>query len=190
MGPDGIIPALVASGGLAKPIFSLCLAFLGGAMTLGAIDSGLHLAPPQWGPLSVSNFYVVRVTALTLVPSPALINGTPSDANGWGLASPLAQALPADGMNSPHTIVDSGTTFTYVPSDTFRALVSAVTAFCGGGPGRCLGQTVSIRSESVCYRIASRADLSTFPALIIELQGGVRVDVSPDRLFINMGWDK
>ena len=139
----------------------------------------------------MGGFYVVRVDGLALVPSAAVLGGPPSPANGWGLDSPLAARIDAGGMNAPHTIVDSGTSFTYVPSAAFNALKNAIAAFCSGGGGRCAGTLVAVPNESVCYRLpGGAAALATFPALIIELQGGVVVDVAPEHLFINMDWDR
>jgi hypothetical protein len=132
----------------------------------------------------------VRVERVSLVPSPALLGGPPGPGNGWGLDDPLTTRLPAGGMNSPHTIVDSGTSFTYVPSDTFNALREAVQEFCRAAPGRCVGAPASIRHESLCYTLRSPADLETFPGLVIELQGGVAVELPPEHLFGHMGWDK
>lgn len=191
MGGLSIIPALIASGDLAAPLFSLCLSFVGGAMTLGAVDAGLHTAPLQWGPLSAGNYYVVRVEGVSLVPSPSALGGPPGAGNDWGRGSALTKRLPAGGMNSPHTIVDSGTSFTYVPSETFNALRGAIQEFCGGGAGRCAGSPTVIRHESLCYTLpGGPASLETFPGLVIELQGGVAVDLPPEHLFVNMGWDK
>ena len=187
-GGASIIPALISSGALDAPLFSLCLELDGGAMTLGAIDTALHLGPPQWGPLSTAGFYVVQVNAITLVPSAAALGGPPSAVNGWGLSSPQAAQLPFVSMNSPHTIVDSGTSFTYVPTDVFNALVAAVESYCSGG--RCVGERVAVPNEGICYRLAGPAALSTFPGLIVELQGGVTVDVAAQHLFINMGWEQ
>jgi hypothetical protein len=45
-GELSIVPALWASGKLSRNVFSLCLAFHGGAFTLGALDSRLHKQPP------------------------------------------------------------------------------------------------------------------------------------------------
>ena len=49
-GELSIIPALWAAGKLQQYVFSLCLSWTGGAMTLGAVDSRLHASSPgAWG---------------------------------------------------------------------------------------------------------------------------------------------
>jgi hypothetical protein len=185
-GELSIVPALWVGGKLAKHVFSLCMALQGGALTLGAMDPALHAAPPAWAAMSTSGFYVVSVAgfALTAYGSPvAAVTRTFSVAHDIGAA----------GFNSPHTILDSGTTFTYVPSVAYNALRSAIATFCAT-PGNCRGSVESVRGEPLCYRLASEGDIFSFPGMALTLAGAdggppVVVDVPPHHLFLDMGWD-
>jgi hypothetical protein len=171
MGELSMTHALWSSEKIAKKIFSLCLNFNGGAMTFGIIETRLHTQPIQWAQLNAAGFYVVNVV-------------------GWALSG---ADMDANGFNSPHTIVDSGTTFTYVPSNAFRAIQAHINDFCSK-PGNCKGSTRSVSGESLCYSIA-RADISTFPSVTISLTGAdggpvVNLNIAPEHLFVNMGWDE
>jgi hypothetical protein len=159
-----------ASAAIRKHIFSMCLSFDGGAMTFGVVETRLHATPIAWASLRASGFYVVNV-------------------QGWALAG---TQLDAGGMNSPHTIVDSGTTFTYVPTGAFHSLLAAIDAFCAQA-GKCRGSPRAVASESKCYAIDDGA-LATFPSATIVLAGDagagdVTVTIAPEHLFVNMGWD-
>ena len=73
--------------------------------------------------MSVSGFYVVTVTGFQLTAyGSVLATLTRSFTN--------EQALPHAPFNSPHTIIDSGTTFTYVPSSAYMALRNVSRARC------------------------------------------------------------
>ena len=53
-----------------------------------------------------------------------------------------------------------------------------------------------MRGEPLCYRLDDPSHIHTFPGIAITLagepgsvMGDVTVDVPPEHLFINMGWD-
>ena len=186
-GENSIIPALWASNKLQSYVFSLCMSAEGGALTLGQVDTSLHSSPVKWAGMSVSGFYVVSVAGFALTSY-----GSASDVSARRYTS--VTSLPHAPWNSPHTIVDSGTTFTYIPSSSYNALRSAIDSFCSGGGGRCRGTRASVRGEPLCYRLESADAISSFPGALITLAGhaggpSVEVDVPPHQLFVNMGWD-
>lgn len=172
MGGLSMTLALWANPAVKKRFFSMCLSFVGGAMTFGMIEERMHKAPVAWANLQASGFYVVTVS-------------------GWALSG---QEVNAGGFNAPHTIVDSGTTFTYVPSVAFNSLLVAIDNYCSQA-GKCVGSSRHIEQESRCWNLASPADLNTFPSISIKLSGwggasDVNVPIAPAHLFINMGWDQ
>ena len=171
MGELSMTHAMWSSSKILKKTFSLCLSFFGGAMTFGVVETRLHTAPIKWAALTATGFYVTSIT-------------------GWKLNGQTS--IDAGGFNSPHTIVDSGTTFTYVPAGAFRSLTSHINQFCEGA-GKCDGQPVSVGGESLCYNI-NPSNLHTFPSVSLYLAGHnggaeVEVRIAPEHLFINMAWD-
>jgi hypothetical protein len=192
-GELSIIPALWASGKLTANVFSLCLADKGGALTLGAVDVGLHETPAVWASLSTTGFYVVGVRGFHLT-------HYGSEAATHTRTFTREAAVSHAGWNSPHTILDSGTTFTYVPTASYSSLRGAIATFCAAGRSdpslapRCRGDVATVRGEPLCYRLADPADIYTFPGVLVLLGGAdggpeVEVDVPPQHLFLNMGWD-
>jgi hypothetical protein len=174
IGDFGFVNTLWASGKLRHKLFSVCLSFHGGAMGFGDVEHRLHDAPLAWARMSLTGFYQLHVA-------------------GWALEG---ERLPADGFNSPHTILDSGTTFTYVPAGPYQALRERLAAWCGGGGGgRCKGSQVSVTGEDLCYRLADPSHIATFPSATIELEpsapGGApaTLTIRPQYLFVDMGWD-
>jgi hypothetical protein len=211
---SAIMRAMWKSGVLSSNIFSLCLSFSGGALTVGGVDSRLHYAystspsssPPRmlkesslmrnqrrlhgdgaaspgpliptttrWAQMTIPGFYEVSVKSVVMDKSS--IN------------------IPHDGFSSPRTILDSGTTFTYIPHLAYEALRQAITSYCMvDSLSRCVGQSASVQNEPLCYRLDEPGDLSTFPTLTIELLGhnngpNVFLTIPPQNLFVNMGWD-
>jgi hypothetical protein len=170
-----VIRALWGSGKLEKNVFSLCLSLQGGAFALGQVDPRIHTGGAiAWARMSLTGFYVVQVAGMGLEGSP----------------------LTAEGFNSPHTILDSGTTFTYIPSAPYSALRSAIASYCAADrAARCKGSVASVSGEPLCYRLTDPAHISTFPSMSFTLTGSgdggsVVVVVPPQHLFINMGWDQ
>ena len=53
------------------------------------------------------------------------------------------------------TIVDSGTTFTYLAKPVFRAVVGFISKYCSLS-ARCIGEQVNVPDESLCWRVRDR----------------------------------
>ena len=171
------------SGKLATNVFSLCFHMNGGAMSLGGFDPRLHggqsadSAGLVWAhnPTTSSPFYRVVVEDIR-------IEGT-----SVGSSNRLNQ-----GQGS---IVDSGTTFTYLPSGAFNGVKTKMTQWCSGGSGRCKGRSGHVSQESLCWQLARPEDIHTFPHLQIVLKGyqgspSVILDVSPEHWVVPMDWDE
>jgi len=104
---------------LESNMFSLCLSNSVGVLGVGGFDESRHLEPVQWTPLLAGSFYKVKVTAI-----------------GVG-----DQSVEHDANYKP--IVDSGTTFTYLPRSLHAKIQSAFMSWCEApdqhGRERCLG---------------------------------------------------
>ena len=186
-GDLSIMPALWRAGKLDQYVFSMCLAWEGGALTLGAVDNRMHHSETKWTPLSLDSFYSVGVTSF------ALVGGTGVDPDA--VDAVVSIDLPSEGFRRPHTIVDSGTTFTYVPAGSFTALKAAIHTYCNGGntPAggrRCAGTPTTIPREDMCFTASGPGVVSTYPGVVITLTGGVAITLPPSQLFISMGWDR
>ena len=100
-----LVPTMRANNIIAHNVFSLCFKFGGGTMSLGGIDPRLHLEPMTFTPLAKnSGWFTVKLMDI-------LMNGKSID---------VPASVYATGKG---TIVDSGTTDTYLPrraADKFK----------------------------------------------------------------------
>eukprot|EP00899_Mesostigma_viride_P004461 jgi/Mesvir1/14015/Mv21630-RA.2 len=167
LGQGGIsIPNQLVAAGATDNVFSMCYGGFngGGAIVFGsAIPTS---APePQWTPLLQSSYsyYVVRSTGMA-VGGVALPVSDPDFAVGYG------------------TVLDSGTTFSYVPTAVFEPLVQQVRAQIHlpevEGPDPMY--------PDICFGNAGTQDQleQSFPLLTISFYGNVVVQLQPvDYLF-------
>lgn len=93
-----VMDNLVSSG--MPDIFSICLSAHGGYLVLGGIDTSLQTTTPNYTPITTEAFYAITTSSITI--------GSNS----------LSTQIPSI------TIVDSGTTFIYVPSDLYDEMTS------------------------------------------------------------------
>ncbi|CAJ1414245.1 unnamed protein product [Effrenium voratum] len=87
-------------------VFSICLAEWGGQFNVGGYDTSYHTGRLQRIPLNPGGFYGVGLSAMK-------VNG--QTITSWG-----------------STMIDSGTTYTYMRSSNYRALSSAIESYCSG----------------------------------------------------------
>jgi len=162
---DGIIGLSGSSGTLISDlrshhklednVFSVCFGHGMGGMSVGGYSDDRHLEPVQWVPMvSQASFYKVQVKQL-------YVNG---------------QAIK---MTSTIPIVDSGTTFTYVNSQTHDLLRKSFDTFCGASAENCPGQKnppntpkMDTRDAVYCYSKPEDMDYLTwtskYPSIDIE----------------------
>jgi Xylanase inhibitor N-terminal/Xylanase inhibitor C-terminal len=174
-GGRSIITAMRNQGQLGPDnLFSMCLSHYGGFISFGEVDVRLHTSIYSsshdyipWAAMSIPTHYTVNVQKMFLMKDEIQAN--------MGAFGP--------------TIIDSGTSFTYLPS--------YVHDFCSKtmDGSRCRGAPAAVPSESLCYSITSpREDLETFPSLTFHLTPAdaasepVVVHMRPDQLFLNMAW--
>jgi len=144
-------------------MFSICLATWGGRLTVGGYNDTYHVKREeqgssniQWLNMRASHYYFVFPDGLTM---------------GDGDGVQIASGHHTFGV----TIVDSGTTYTYLPGPVYRDVVSRLDEHCrehGCGATK----------EGVdCWRLAEplgRPD--EFPKLTLHFGEGIRVDWPPD----------
>lgn len=136
-------------------IFSICLAEWGGLLTVGGYSPENHVngTQVQWIPLVHSGYYSVTPIALELGGVP-LVSGR---------------------ENFGTSLVDSGTTFTYFPTQVFNRLTASLIAACTSGSG-----CGAHRESNDCWRLDNDADdPAKFPPLTIVFEGGARVEWTP-----------
>ena len=117
-----LLPQLVAHQVVDNKIFGLCFRIGGGIMTLGGIDQSIHLSDIQYAKLydSPSNWFRIRVEDMSLV-----------DVTGSGRVREVSVSG-VDVMNAGSgTIVDSGTTDTYLPYKLRASFEAAFLAVSG-----------------------------------------------------------
>jgi hypothetical protein len=98
---------MVAAGILQNRIFSMCFAYDGGVLVLGGNDPRLHHEPMKYCPSSTSGNNWFKVAVLGVRVGSESIGSTSSFGSGKG------------------TIVDSGTTDTYLPRSVEGAFKAA-----------------------------------------------------------------
>ena len=160
-----IVNTLMSSGKLDEKVFTMCLHMEGGNLGFGGVDTALHTGELQWLPLGGGTFYSVTVNAFTV-----------------GSDSPISSPSSA--------IVDSGTTFTYVPGAAFNAIRNAYAGRCSAG--KCGDVTPKqVQGESLCYVAAGGVDVikQNFPPLTITFNTGATLQLPPEHVFIDMVWD-
>lgn len=86
--------------------------------------------------------------------------------------------------SSGGALVDSGTTYTYIPRTAHSKLVTAYKTFCSvDKTSRCKGKTVTYDKTSVaCYNQLSRSEKQTHPDLQFETPGGT-LCIPPEQYF-------
>lgn len=96
-------------------IFSICLAVWGGRMTVGGYNESYHDPPGEdtvvWVTMSASHYYFLTPVGMSL---------------GHGDEAAIIGSAADFGVS----IVDSGTTYTYLPKDLFGKLMDSLESYC------------------------------------------------------------
>ena len=115
LSPETPIPTLVANGNLDRKEFALCFALDGGTMTIGGAAAHKHTSEMEYIELHMlGHFYGLTWTDLQLGNESVLEPGSSS----YG--------------SSGSSILDSGTTFTYIPKafkSNFKAMWLSITGY-------------------------------------------------------------
>jgi len=92
---------------ISHKVFSICLSEWGGQFNVGGFDDSYHTGPMVQIQLNPGGFYGVSLTQMK-------VGGT--TVNNFG-----------------STMIDSGTTYTYMKSANYKSLANAIEKACGGG---------------------------------------------------------
>lgn len=162
-------------------IFAICLATWGGRLTVGGYDSADHTEAAEnsrrhctshrpcandgtkWIDMTASHYYFV-------FPSGLMLNRRPV------VASPHSFGV---------TVVDSGTTYTYLPGPVFTTLSTALAEYCaendGCGAVRDISRATGLPgSGTQCWRLLNPAEGPRFfPTLQMQFTPGVAIDWVP-----------
>ena len=107
--PPTFLDNLFHSPEISKSVFTICLSPQGGELVVGGANSTRNNAEPVWTTMDIAQYYSIKPASLSI--------------GGVTLGTQF-------GTNS---IVDSGTTFTYLPSQIYRALVDQIKLNCASG---------------------------------------------------------
>lgn len=152
MGTDSLASQLHAAGITESTVFSLCFSFDGGVLTMGGVDPSIHRSPTS--PVKYaklyrrSDWYGVKVLDMRLLRR----DGSEQRITA---SSTIEAAFKGSTMS---TIVDSGTTDTYLPSVLLRPFSAAFKEVTGVDFKT--GTKVSL----------TKAQMASFPDLLVELE--------------------
>ncbi|CAK9025859.1 Aspartic proteinase 39 [Durusdinium trenchii] len=126
-------------------IFAFCLAEWGGLLTVGGYDPSFVVPGHrlQWLPMHAAGYFGVTLQKLSC-----------------GLQVVGTQ------LDFGTTVLDSGTTFTYLPEQVYNALLTALKTQCANI--QCNARAV----QDNCWEIVSGADPTRFPNVTLELANG------------------
>lgn len=137
-----LVSTLHKAGKLDDDVFALCLRPEGGRFAVGGVRADLHRAAMRWVPLATKGraaYFKVDLTDITVGGASIGASSSVYQSCDGSPCSPcvllslhLTPACAAHHRRGYGAILDSGTTFTYVPSAVMKALRSAVTAYCTG----------------------------------------------------------
>jgi hypothetical protein len=143
-----LVPTMRSANKLGHNSFAMCFMQGGGTMALGGVDTRIHKEPMQFVPLAKnSGWFTVQLKDVLL--------------NGKSIGVPESTWNTGKG-----TIVDSGTTDTYLPRRAAEQFKRAWHAAMGPSP--------KYANSKLAYTAAQAAK---FPTITYVFAGGVKVDV-------------
>ncbi|GBF92869.1 eukaryotic aspartyl protease [Raphidocelis subcapitata] len=223
------LPWQLAESGQLSRVFGLCFGFpSGGALLLGDAPLPAGVAPPAWTPLlqKGGTFYTVELLGIDMEEEAA--GGGAEAASGPSAAGSGAAAAAAGGTSPPGTaggaagrrlaefaplgleaplfargygtVLDSGTTFTYLPTRAFDALSQAIVRRTAARGLEFELQRSAGGDVDLCWQLptggldpaaAWGAAAAAFPLLRLRFGGGATLVLPPHRyLFAVLGGQK
>jgi hypothetical protein len=143
-GRPTVLEAVFKSSGVQKKLFTMCLSEWGGKLTVGGLNQSFHRnegvpSSITYLPMQLSSYYAISLETFKVG----------------------SQKIGGSKTAFGRTIVDSGTTYTYLPPKIYSALRNAITQACNGG--KC-----GSPSGRNCWRTDS---LKGFPTIIVVISG-------------------
>lgn len=161
--PDSIVEQLYRQKATRSRIFAQCLAHQGGLLTLGGVDLSLHTSPVRYTPLRATGFqyWTVQLVGVTF-------GSVPLDVD-------------ADVFNRDRgVVVDSGTTFLYLPAHALPAFKQAWL--------KAVGSDEFLPVSDTFYRLADW-QLASFPELCFSLANDAQLCVGAENYFTQIAGD-
>ena len=141
---SSVVDLLFSSRKVSTDLFTLCLAPEDGTMTVGGYNESMHSEPVKWVQLRGSRFYAIKLNEVTVGDSSLQL-----DENDFH-------------PGTSGTIIDSGTTFTYLFSKIYTAVFTSLAAFCER-EGNCIGEAKKVYGEPHdCWRLSEEMNLTMF----------------------------
>ena len=146
-----IVDTLKLHGKIDKKVFTMCLHKTGGMMAVGKIDTRFHTSPIAYVPKYGSAHWGVDLKKV-------VFGGKALHASRWN-----------------NCIVDSGTTFTYLPTSAHNDFETQLRDHCSKTSNCPNAIRKSVRNEGMCYEILYDPEISlaTFPTISFHLDGYV-----------------
>jgi len=145
-----LVPTMRAAGKIDHNVFALCFMYGGGTMALGGVDRRLHKTAMKFTPLAKnSGWFTVRLLDVKL--------------NGRSL-----EIQPSVFATGKGTIIDSGTTDTYLPRRAAERFKHVWTEIMGPLP--------KYANTKLAY---SPETVAKFPTITFAFENGVEVRVKP-----------
>eukprot|EP00746_Dinoflagellata_sp_MGD_P004054 gnl/MRDRNA2_/MRDRNA2_107858_c0_seq1.p1 gnl/MRDRNA2_/MRDRNA2_107858_c0~~gnl/MRDRNA2_/MRDRNA2_107858_c0_seq1.p1 ORF type:complete len:513 (+),score=72.02 gnl/MRDRNA2_/MRDRNA2_107858_c0_seq1:100-1638(+) len=139
-------------------IFAMCLAEWGGQLTVGGYNRSFHTGNVSWIMLTSSSFYEVPLEQVTIDGS---VVGKSKDFGGAA-------------------IVDSGTTYTYLPRQVYKKVRQHVQSYCKAHSDCGASMVQPTGDEGDCWRITDMYDgLNRFPTAAFSFRPGVKIEWPP-----------
>lgn len=164
-----LVDLLYKSHNINTDLFSICFASNDGFMTIGGYNISTHIGEIAWTKIYDKTFYAVKCKGL-------LIGGVDT-----GLKE---SDFPKTHITG--TIIDSGTTFTYLSNTVYNTMFSTIAKYCENSL-KCAGSKIMVNGEPhTCYVYDSdkfstkKQFFDSFPILSF-LMDDVYVDWLPER---------
>jgi len=167
-----LIAALRSHHQLSTDAFGMCLGKSTGIISVGNIDQSFNFEPFRWAPLHMSgSFYKNNLLAIKLADGTVNVNY---------------------GSQVPHVTIDSGTSFTYIPTFIHTKIKQSFQAHCSAhgcsgyhnAPGT---NAADLRDSIWCAKLNRNERLADFmksyPSISFHLEGGVNLCVPPEQYF-------
>jgi hypothetical protein len=145
------LEAIFKSSGVQKKLFTMCLSEWGGKLTVGGLNASFHRTehgPSEitYLPMQLSSYYAISLETFK-------VGG---------------QKIGGSKTAFGRTIVDSGTTYTYLPPKIYSSLRTAITTACNGNKcgspsGRNCWRTDSLTGFPTIGVVVSGVETNWFP---------------------------
>ena len=164
---NSLIDTLYETQRIDSNSFSLCLGKENGLITVGGFNSSLHLSSMNWTNMYDEVYYSVKLARVYV---------------DYHQIPIQAGDLPK--IYTTGTVIDSGTTFTYLVTEIYTKVVGYFNQFCQI-PGNCGGEPVRVYGEPQrCFEFDHKTNIevfwNSFPVLRVVFENEAQVNWLPE----------